>query len=313
MVSLIPISRILREAAEELTGIGAGNPYLEAEYLLQHALGWDRVTLLGQKASPAPAEGVARFQRLLDRRLAREPLQYILGTVPFCDLELRVGAGALIPRSETEILVEQVARAAASLGEEVLPAAGPPVLLDLGTGTGAILLALLHRLPGWRGVGIDRSAAALSWARSNVAAWNNEAALIRGDWAGMIRPGCAQVVVSNPPYIRSGEMASLAPEIREHEPVEALEAGEDGMRDLRGVVRDAFRSLVPGGLLGVECAPDQAEALLSQAGAEGAFTRGRIFHDLAGRARGILAYRGGERGVLPCHKARRAAGRRASR
>jgi release factor glutamine methyltransferase len=294
------ITDLLRRSAGRLRGIDAGNPYLEAEYLMEQALGWERVRLLAQKDLPAPPDGAARFEVLLLRRLAREPLQYILGHVPFCEIDLAVGPGVLIPRSETEILVERVAQAASSLAGSLLPAGRAPLLVDLGTGSGAILLALLHRLPGWRGLGVDRSRDALSWARRNREGVTGRgrgkmpapaADLMRGDWAGAIRPRSAQVVVSNPPYIRRQEMASLAPEIRDHEPGVALDGGVDGLAALNRVCLEAAPVLTAGGILALECAPDQAETLAREVEAGGAYRDAVIFFDLAGRARGLLARR----------------------
>jgi release factor glutamine methyltransferase len=295
-----PISALLRAAAGRLAAIGAGNPLLEAEYLMEKALGWDRVRLLAREDLPLAPEVEERFEGFLHRRMAREPLQYILGSVPFCDCDLAVGRGVLIPRSETEILVEQVVRAVSSGAAPVSLRGRAPLLVDLGTGSAAILLACLHRLPGWRGVGLDRSRGALSWARRNRDQLSSKvgdklqasaAELIVCDWGSALSPRSAQVVVSNPPYIRSCELDSLAPEIRAYEPCEALDGGESGLVALSRVIEEARRLLTAGGLLAMECGPDQAEGLARLVEADGAFREPAAFQDLAGRARGVLARR----------------------
>jgi release factor glutamine methyltransferase len=253
--------------------------------------------------------------------------------MPFCELELEVGPGVLIPRGETEVLVDQVARAAAEIGGDApapdrrggdgapagtkengaRPARGrpAPLLVDVGTGSGAILLALLQRLPGWIGIGTDRSLSALAWARRNRARIGRSPAsargpasaavpapeterserafLVRGELCAGIRRGSAAVVVSNPPYIRSGELAELAPEIRNHEPHEALDGGEDGLDVVRLLVPEAAAALRPGGILALELAPDQPEVVREWIVARAEFQRATVFQDLAGRPRGVLA------------------------
>lgn len=333
------ILTLLRGAAARLAAIDAGNPRLEAEYLLAHALGIERSILLRRDPSQAvESDPVASFAALLARRLAREPLQYVLGTVPFAGLDLVIGPGALIPRGETEVLVEQVAaelrsgrlvgsagpaggfrppRTSGSSGiSGVSSSTGPaspgrawggggeddpassvalkrtPLVIDVGTGSGAIVLALLRRLPGWRGLGIDSSPAALAWARRNRENVGEQRCdLLRGDLLASVRAGAADVVVSNPPYIRSAEIPGLAPEILEHEPPEALDGGEDGLDPFRRLVGETARVLRPNGLLAVELAPDEPDQAAELLAASGAFRPARIFLDLAGRKRGLLARR----------------------
>jgi release factor glutamine methyltransferase len=302
------ILSLLRDAAARLAAIDAGNPRLEAEYLLAHALGIERSILLRRDPSQAVGpEGETGFAALLARRLAREPLQYVLGTVPFAGLDLVIGPGALIPRGETEVLVEQAAAALRSGGSPgsggphgaalaSLASSGDgtrvPLVIDVGTGSGAIVLSLLQRLPGWRGLGIDSSPAALAWARRNRERVGEQRCdLLRGDLLASVRAGAADVVVSNPPYIRSAEIPGLAPEILEHEPREALDGGEDGLDPFRRLVGETARVLRPGGLLALELAPDEPDQAAELLAASGAFHPARIFLDLAGRKRGVLARR----------------------
>jgi release factor glutamine methyltransferase len=293
------IRELLRDAAERLLEIGAGNPRLEAEYLLAHAIGIERPALLGRDPGLAAGpDAEAGFEALLARRLGREPLQYVLGTVPFAGLDLVIGPGALIPRGETEVLVERVAAAlrpgdgSAHDGNSTPLPVHAPLLIDVGTGSGAIVLALLRQLPGWRGIGIDSSSAALAWARRNRAKVGDRSCeLIRGDLLASIRTGAIDAVVSNPPYIRSAELPGLAPEILDHEPPEALDGGVDGLEPFRRLVVEAARVLRSGGLFAVELAPDEPDQAAELLAVSGAFQAVRIFIDLAGRQRGLLARR----------------------
>ena len=280
------LAALLREATARLGRIEAGNPRLEAEYLLAEALSLDRARLfllpIDQRIAPAAAD---RFEALLRRREAREPLQYVLGTVPFCSLELQVGPGVLIPRSETEVLVEHVAKALARDQES------GALLVDVGTGSGAILLALLDRLPVWRGIGIDRSPEALLWAGRNAGPWRSRLLLVRGDLLEALPPAAATALVSNPPNNPHAGIAALAPEIRDYEPRLALDGGEDGLDPLRRLAAEAARVLRPGGLFAVELAPDQVAEAERHLAASGHFAPGESFDDLAGRARGVLVRR----------------------
>jgi len=291
------LSALLRQAAARLARIAAGNPRLEAEYLLAAALEVDRprIFLLVPDA-PVPPQARRRFESLIARREAREPLQYILGTVPFCGLELAVGPGVLIPRGETEVLVERVARALAgpdftggSTGGST--SSRGPLLVDAGTGSGAILLALLARLPSWRGIGVDRSPEALAWARRNGGAAGERLLWVRGDLLRALPGAAAQAVVSNPPYIRTGEIGALAPEIRDYEPRLALDGGEGGLAVFARLAVEAKRVLAPGGLFGVELGADQPREAAEILAASGGFAAAEVFDDLAGRPRGLLARR----------------------
>lgn len=286
----------LREGALRLITIGAGNPLLEAQYLMAHALRCSRTELLRRRPEdPLPPDALAEYERLLGRRLARVPLQYVLGSVPFCELDLEVGPGVLIPRSETEVLVDLVTRAA----PEVEARTSARRLVDIGTGSGAILLALLHRLPHWIGIGTDRSAPALAWAARNRARTGlvARAGLVRGDLCASIRSASAAVVVSNPPYIRSEDLAALPAEVRDHEPAEALDGGPDGLDPLRRMLPDVLRVLIPGGLFALELDPDQARPASRLLEETGVFENVGIHRDLAERPRIVMARRGAARDV----------------
>jgi release factor glutamine methyltransferase len=270
--------------AEALGGIGAGNPRLEAELLVAEALGRPRSFLLAHPEAPVEGEAARRLDRMVERRLAGEPLAYVLGTADFMGFLLEVGPGVLIPRSETERLVELV--------EEELGGAGR--ILDVGTGTGAILVALAGRSPGIRGVGTDVSERALAYARRNVErhGLGDRLRLIATDLFAGLRPSeIFDGVVSNPPYIASEDLPRLPREIREYEPREALDGGHGGMEFLRRIVSEAWRYLRRAGLLALELSPEQARPLRAWAEAQGRYEEIRIRQDLAGRDRFLLARR----------------------
>ncbi len=276
-----PIFVLIREASGRLEEIGAGNPRLEAEHLMARALGIDRIGLWLRDELP-PADAVARFEALLARRLHREPLQYVLGNAIFAGLTLEVGPGVFIPRSETEVLVEQLA---ARLDRSV-----PMEICDVCTGSGAILLALLARLPRARGVGIDQSGAALEYARRNALATGLAG---RTEWllGDLLDPAGRRVfdaIVSNPPYIALAEADALAPEIRDFEPADALYAGADGLETIRRLIPQAASRLRPDGWLAVEIGVTQEREMLALLEPV-AWRDAAILPDLSGRPRIAMA------------------------
>lgn len=284
-----PLFVWIRGATASLREIEAGNPQLEAEYLMAAALGIPRIQLW-LTDNPPDAEALRRFEALLARRLAREPLQYVLGTAEFADLTLTVCPGVFIPRSETEVLVERVqTRLSAMLGG----CSAAPRIVDVGTGTGAILLALLGRLPGAIGLGIDTSPDALACAQRNAERLelSNRAQFCLGNLLeGLDRGILIDAIVSNPPYIRVDEGPGLAPEIREYEPSDALFAGEDGLDVIRRIVPQAAERLPSGGLLGLEIGITQADAVAGLLGG-GDWRDVEIRPDMAGRPRVVMATR----------------------
>ena len=290
------------EAVDRLRALGSDAPERDARDLLRRALGLGPRTflLLDFSAVLDPAASI-RLDELLARRETHEPLQYLLGTVPFCDLEFDVGPGVLIPRPETEVLVERLTYwvGRSRMGNDAA-AGSSSWLVDVGTGTGAILLTLLARLPGWKGLGIDRSPEALVFARGNLERavrhgfpdLGERAHFLLGDLldplADPVPDGTLGLIVSNPPYIPTGELAALAPEVRDHEPRVALDGGEDGLVLVRRIADRAAQLLPPGGLLAFELAPDQPETvadLLDRLG----FRILESYRDLAGRTRGVIA------------------------
>lgn len=250
-------------------------PRLDAELLMAQALGTSREDLLLRYLdTPAPAG----FGALLARRLAHEPIAYITGTRAFWTIDLVVGPGALIPRADSETLIEA---AVAHFGS-----AGPANILDLGTGPGSLLLAALAEWPQATGVGIDHSEAALAMARANADRLGlaNRVVFAHGNWA----TGIAQrfdLVLSNPPYIGTSEQ--LPVDVEAYEPHEALFAGPDGLDDYRIIVPQLPGLLAAGGIAVIEIGHTQAAAVTALLESVG--LQASLRHDLAGRPRAIIA------------------------
>jgi release factor glutamine methyltransferase len=242
----------------------------------------------------ATSRNAARFQDMVGRRAAGEPLQYVIGSWGFRGLDLFVDRRVLIPRPETEQVVQH------ALGElDRRTAEGDagrrPVVIDLGTGSGAIALAVAAERPGTEVWATDVSADALEVASANLAGLGGRAAttvrLAQGSWWGALPTGLrgrVDVVVSNPPYIASGEMKTLPPEVAGWEPRQALEAGPSGLEAIGLIIDGAPRWLTTGGAVVVEIAPHQADAA-SAAAARAGFSRVEMRPDLTGRPRVLVA------------------------
>lgn len=280
------VLRLIRWSAEYLEEKGVESPRLDAEHLLAHALGTSRLQLYLQFDRPLTPDELGLFRPLLRRRAGREPLQYIVGRTPFRELELRTDPRALIPRPETEVLVDKVLDW--SRGREGLTA------VDVGTGTGCIALSLLKEGPFTRVWGVDLSPDALDLARTNAGSLpeGEGLTLVAGDGLGALPESVrVDVVVSNPPYVRDDEAASLQPEIREHEPPLALFGGADGLAVIRRLVAEAPGRLAPGGLLALEVGVAQGPAVLELVAAAGDLTQAALHRDLAGKPRIVTAVR----------------------
>ena len=268
-------------------GAAARTSDVEARWLVEEVSGLDR----SQWSEPAPPAAAARLEALVERRRAGEPLQYVLGRWAFRGLDLAVDPRVLIPRPETEIVAE------VAIGEARRPPAGPRALADLGTGSGALALALADEVPEADVWATDVSPAALAVARANLGAIGPPAAarvhFAEGMWYEAL-PACLRgrlrVIVSNPPYVSEAEFAGLPPEVRDHEPAGALVAGPTGRESLDHLVAGGLDWLEPGGALVLELAPGQAAPL--RAAAEAAGYDGVSVHpDLAGRDRVLVAHR----------------------
>ncbi|HET7849397.1 MAG TPA: peptide chain release factor N(5)-glutamine methyltransferase [Pseudolabrys sp.] len=242
-----------RLVAQMFRAGGLETPELDARVLVAHALKIDRNRLAASGDRLLDAREADAVAARAARRLSREPVARIVGRKEFWSLDLRVEPAVLVPRPETETVVEAVL---ASL--DAAARNRPLRLLDIGTGSGALLLSLLHELPNAFGLGVDLSAAAVEVARVNAVRLGlaRRCAFVVGD-GGRALSGPFDVIVSNPPYIRTDEIASLAPDVRDHDPALALDGGPDGLDGYRMIARDAFRLLAPGGRLVVELGPGQ--------------------------------------------------------
>jgi release factor glutamine methyltransferase len=260
---------------------------VDAELLLAHVLAVPRARLL--TLDDVPEDDAARFAGLLAQRADRVPLQHLTGRAPFRHLELAVGPGVFVPRPETEQLVGWALERLAGLAE--------PVVVDLGSGSGAIALSLAHEHPGARVTAVEHDPGAIEWTRHNAAAraaaGDRPVEVIAGDMtdAALLREldGTVDLVVSNPPYVPDG--ARVPREVADHDPPLALWGGPDGLDVVRGLLVTAARLLRPGGWLGIEHADQQGAALPALVRAHGAFTDVEDHPDLAGRPRFTTARR----------------------
>ena len=263
-------------ASRALQDMGIEDARREARLLLDHCAG----TADGD-SQPLPPDKVAELQAFIARRRNREPVSQILGQWEFWSLPFFVTSATLTPRPDTETLVQ--------VALDLLPDRGAPLrLLDLGTGSGCLLLALLHELPAARGLGIDRSPEALAVARRNAAALGlaGRAQFALGNWAEGLSGGF-DLIVSNPPYIPQDEIPGLMPEVSRHEPLMALDGGRDGLDCYRQLAPQIAALLAPGGLALLEVGQGQAEpaaAILAAAGLEPVGVRA----DLGGRKRCVI-------------------------
>jgi len=275
--------QLLRKTTAFLQNKGVENARLDAELLFAHVLGCRRLDLYLQFERPLDEQTLGRLRPLVARRGKREPLQYITGEAAFRELRLRADRRALIPRPETEELVERV---------EALAGATPRAILDLGTGSGVLALALAQAYPEASVTAADSCAEALALARENAGlnGLSERVAFRESDWfAGLRGGGPFEIIVSNPPYLSEAQWQACAPEVRAHEPKAALVAGEDGLRCLKTILAGALDFLAPGGLLALETGPEQHEPLAAEAGGRYAEAWGEC--DLSGRPRFFFARR----------------------
>jgi release factor glutamine methyltransferase len=279
------ILRMILWSAEYLKNKGVETGRLDAEWLLAAALGVDRLQLYLKYDRPLSSEEREAFKPLLRRRAGREPLQYIIGRTGFRELELKTDPRVLIPRPETEVLVQEVLDWASAGAESVW---------DMGTGAGAVALSLAAEGTWTRVVATDVSPEALSVAADNAERYDlgGHVEFREGSLFEPLEEGERfDVIVSNPPYIAEGEKGELQPEVRDWEPPEALFAGEDGLDVIRELVAGAPKHLLSGGLLALECGLGQAEGIAADVQATGAFGAVRICADLTGRPRFVTAER----------------------
>ncbi len=245
----VSIGEARRSVASALRQDGIATPDLDARVLVAHALALDQAGLVTSSERVLAADEAKAIEALTARRLAREPVARIVGCKEFWGLPLRLGAATLVPRPDTETVVE----AALALIDAREWRGRALRIADLGTGSGALLLALLSELPHAFGVGTDISVAALAIARDNAMrlGLSDRAAFVACE-LGTALAGGFDVVVSNPPYVASSEIAALEPEVRDHDPRVALDGGSDGLRVYRALAADASRLLGRRGHLVVE-------------------------------------------------------------
>jgi len=282
-IEMLTVLEIIKRSAEFLAGKGVESARLNAELLIGQALGLKRMQLYLQFERPLTEIELEKIRPLMRRRGLREPLQHILGETGFMGLTLKVDRRALIPRPETEQLVELICQR--------LPAA-PRQILDLGTGTGAIALALAQHYPAALVTATDMSPDALALARENSAAnaLTDRVNWIQSDWFAGLSGARFDLVVSNPPYLSEAEVAATEPEVKHHEPHAALTPGGDGLSALHRIISEALEHLEPGGLLALETGISQHPALLEKMHQHG-FGRSESKPDLTGRDRYVFAWR----------------------
>lgn len=282
------IRELLKVSAGYLEQKQIDQPRLTAEVLLAHSLGTGRLELYLNGEKPLGEDEIAGFRSLVRRRAAREPLQYITGRQEFRSMSFAVGPGVLIPRPETELLVERVLNRLSGEG-----APESPRILDLGSGSGIIAVSLAAALPAARVCATDKSPEALAYARGNASSHGlaERIDFVLGDWLSPFSRGKAafHVIAANPPYVAAGEWRGLQQEVRDHEPKTALTAGEDGLADISGIVSSAPLYMAPGGWLVIETAPWQTEDVLGLMARTGRFSDRTRSRDYAGRYRVVEA------------------------
>lgn len=276
----VVLSAELRAAAATLRAAGIESAMADARILVLAAAGLRREDLLRDPDAPLEGAPLDRFRSMVARRAAREPVSRILGRREFRSLEFRLGPDTLDPRPDSETAVEH----AIALFEERPP---PARILDLGTGTGCLLLACLEAWPAATGVGIDIAPGAARTAAANAAALGlgGRASFAVADWGAGLRERF-DLVISNPPYIPTGDIAALAPEVAEHDPMAALDGGQDGLDAYRAIARGLADLLAPAGLIVVEIGAGQEEDVQAVFEAEEwRFSGSR--NDLSGRPRSL--------------------------
>lgn len=287
-MSRASIASALNRATVVLDAAGVEQPRRDARLLLCHALDISPENLIRDPARGLSATERGRLDALTARRARREPISRITGRREFWSLPFRLSPDTLDPRPDSETLVEAILEALVADGR-----AGErnQTLLDLGTGSGCLLLALLRELPQARGLGVDRSAGACMVAADNAAALGlaDRASFCVADW-GRGLTGHFDVIVANPPYIPDAEIAGLWPEVAHYDPRSALAGGPDGLAAYRALTEDLCRLLAPGGIGGLELGANQGPAVRSILTAAGLEVRSSM-SDLAGVERCILAQR----------------------
>jgi release factor glutamine methyltransferase len=283
------LAELLRLARTRLAASGAIDAQFDGRTIVEHLTGTTRLDALTRPDTPIDADTADKVMRAIDRRAAGEPVHRILGAREFYGLRLALSPDTLEPRPDTEALVELAlphAQATAS-------ATGHCRILDLGTGTGAIALALLSAVPQAHAVLTDVSPGALATAAANAEALGlrDRAEPLQSDWFAAVS-GLFDLIVSNPPYIPTGEIAGLEPDVRDHDPHRALDGGADGLEPYRIIAARASSHLAPGGHVAVEIGAGQKADVVDLFDAAG-FALAASRHDLGGHERALMFARKG--------------------
>ncbi len=281
----LTFKEFLRAGKDQLAA--AGFPEVDAEHLLAYVLGISRMELHNPVAVDSALAATSdlaiveeTFWSLLDRRVAHEPLQYLTGLAPFRHLELQVGPGVLVPRPESESLVELVLT-------EIEKREGAISVVDLGAGSGALTLSIATEAPRAHVIAVEKEVAALEWLRANVAAISEDVRILESDVDDALVGVQCDIVIANPPYIPDGQQ--LPRDVAEHEPAVALFGGPDGMDLPRRFIATAIRLLKSGGFLAIEHHESQGDAIA--AALHNDFNSITLHHDLVGRPRFTTAVR----------------------
>jgi len=265
-------------------GISASLAALDAEVLARQVLGWDRARFLTDRNEKATSVFLLNYEPLVARRERREPVSYILGAREFWGLDFEVGPDVLIPRPETEMIVEETL---AVVGKN-----GTPRIVDVGTGSGCIAIVLAREIPGARVTASDVSAEALAVARRNATRHGvvDRMTFVETSFLDGIEEG-VDVIVSNPPYVPSVSRPGLTPEVRDYEPRVAVFSGEDGLDGLRSVLEGAAEKLAPGGLLVMEFGCGQDDCVTSLVQGVAGLHLVKVRHDLQDIPRTVICRR----------------------
>lgn len=284
MQELWTIGRILKWTEQYFKQKNIESPRLDAEVLLSHILGRERIYLYVHFDEPLEPAELARYREAIKQRVQRVPVAYIIGEKEFMGLTFRVTADTLVPRPDTEILVQAAIERLRARGDA-------PRFADIGTGTGAICLSVLHFLPKAQADTVDISPAARAVAEENAAALEvaDRVTFHTGDLLAPLAGQCYDAILSNPPYIPDGDIAALAPEVRLKEPHTALAGGKDGLDFYRRLMANAPALLKDGGFLAVEVGIHQAAPVAALA--VPSFSRTEILKDYAGIERVVIAWK----------------------
>jgi len=283
----VTVLEVIQRSTGYLARKGVDSPRLQIELLLAHVLRQPRLKLYLDFERVLTERELAAVRELVKRRGAREPLQYLIGSTNFCGLELQVSPAVLIPRPETELLAERA-------WSFLVTRPAPVSALDYGTGSGCLAIALATHCPAAVVHAVDISAAALAVARANAGRHGvvNRICFHEGDGFAALPAGARfDLILSNPPYIPTGQIATLQPEVRDHEPCVALDGGPDGLDFIRKLAAEARHWLRPGGQLMLEFGDGQAEAV-QQLFTTAGWTGVSVENDLASRPRMLVAAQG---------------------